>query len=657
MVANPVSPTPPAANPTPHRHTVSSFYRRRPLFWITLAFCSGIALDAFLAPRLPTVGGLFLACTIGAFGLLATGSPLLLRRSLLLCGCAAALASGMLADALRSRLPAADDIASRTTALPSFVWVRGTILEANPSKRGDRQVWLLSVAELGSTASSLTAASGRIQIVVEPPAVSSDATESSPMDLAEGDRVELRARLEAPPEVNMPDSFDYASYLASTGIRRTGMALSNDVRWLGPPLWWRPDLKLRRFSAQLSRQVETLMADASGASGPQAALLNALLFGRRDRVDPADREAFAISGTAHLLAIAGLHIQFLVFLLWIICGWIGIPRRKAALLVMAFACAYCALAGANVPILRATLMIVLYLAALLLWREADPVNVLSTAALLILLWSPAELFRVGFQLSFLAVLALATLYPALEETWIAWRASRRQDCVPNMIEMPALETNRWEYWRMRLAKYLRSALLISLVTWLGTAPAIAWHMGRFSTLNLALNLLSVPLNSLCMLGGLIMLALSTISHFLATLAASLTYCTLLCLEWINQSAAALPFASINLPAPTFPILLLYVMLLASLWVARDRHLTPPRVALLIPLCFLVLLSGLLWNEAAPAPTVTILALNRGRAALIEAPAGGAAMLDAGAPGEGAHLAELLRRRGRRTPEFASHLPR
>src|SRR5258708_39370942 len=88
-------------------------------------------------------------------------------------------------------------------------------------------------------------------------------------------------------------------------------------------------------------------------------------------------------------------------------------------------------------------MIALYLGALILSREPDPFNILGASALLILFVSPAELFNVGFQLSFVAVLALSTLYPALEESWENWRSSRAP-LIPD--DGPATVRARFRNW-------------------------------------------------------------------------------------------------------------------------------------------------------------------------------------------------------------------
>jgi competence protein ComEC len=623
-------------DPATTRNNVTSFQRRRPLFWLVLFLCCGIALDRWLAPGLQTLGGVFLASLTASTAFLFLPHTHKNRYVPWLFGIALAIAGGMLLHSLRWRIPPADDISRRTSATPSFVFLRGTIFETSRPKDPEQMVWNIDVTALGAGPEQFTSASGRVQLRV------SETSGQTPVlnNFGEGDTLELLARVEAPPEITLPDSFDYAGYLENQGIRRTGVASIGSIRRVSGPVWSHPALALRRFSTALVSRIEDSLPNASTA---QSGLLSALLFGRRDRVDASDRESFSINGTAHLLAIAGWHLQFLIFLFWKGLGWSGLSRRKAAWLVIVTVCAFCALTGAAVPVVRATIMTVLYLLAPALGREADPLNVLAAAAFGILAFNPAELFTVGFQLSFLAVLALATIYPGLEDAWAAWRLSR------DPLKSSAYSDPGALPWAVRLREklstYCRRTILVSLAAWLGTAPAIAWHMGRFSTLSLAVNLLAVPLGGLCMILGLITLAAGALSATAGMAIGFLAFGSIELLQAVNTFFASAPVASIDLPAPAIPVLIVYAAILAWAWIERGRAATLLRLTLLLPVCLLVLNAGLLFRESAPAPRITILDLTRGRAALIEAPGGGAALIDSGGAGQGPRIAETLRRAG------------
>ena len=100
--------------------------------------------------------------------------------------------------------------------------------------------------------------------------------------------------------------------------------------WLDPnaPRQWSRSLLGEARAASYKRLVEPL----DPAIGRLAA---ALLLGRRDGVDPAVSDAFARTGTLHLLAISGLHMQVLAGGVWALGSLLGMSRRKAASLAMA----------------------------------------------------------------------------------------------------------------------------------------------------------------------------------------------------------------------------------------------------------------------------------------------------------------------------------
>ncbi|HEY3321764.1 MAG TPA: ComEC/Rec2 family competence protein [Planctomycetota bacterium] len=633
----------------------AAFQRRRPLFWLALAFCAGITCDAFLAPVGPTLGGMALAALLGITALLFSGSAglraggsagLRAGRGYLACGLALAFTGGMLTHAFRARIPRPDDVSRRTPAAPSFVFLRGRVLDVDAATATGRDAGAtagrvsitLSVQALGLDENALSAASGRVRLTwpvvapASPPVVSGEPCPS------EGDVLALRARLEAPPEITLPDSFDTAAWMEKQDIRRVGAVFPQSVQRVSGCPWWRADLACRALSSKLAARIEETMAPWSAPGrndGSQAALMNALLFGRRQKVDRSDREAFTVSGTAHLLAISGLQIQFFAFVLWQISARAGVSRRKSAFGVLLLCCAYCVLAGSDPPILRATVMIALYLGALVFRREPDPLSTLGAAALSILAFSPAELFNAGFQLSFLAVLALFTLYPAMDAAWAQWRQQR------NLVPDLTATRSRWKDW---LAEFTRTSLFVSLAAWLGTAPVVAWHMGRFATYSLAVNLVAVPLSSLCMVAGLALLAASVFG-VLVVATAWLAFASIFLLQKLIEFFAALPGATLDLPAPAWPLALCYTAVLVWIWTERGRQATFAKLAVLCPACLAALCAGMLFREPPPSANITVLDLKRGRAALVEASTGGAALIDAGGPEQGVQIAEILRRRG------------
>jgi len=148
------------------------------------------------------------------------------------------------------------------------------------------------------------------------------------------------------------------------------------------------------------------------------ALLEALLAGQRDGLDPATVEAFRAAGASHLLALSGLHLGILYGILQ--RGLAVLGRSRPALVARSAAAVgasffYLVMTGASPSLVRAFLFILLNeLARHLPGRRVRPQNVFCAALTLQLALTPAVVRSPGFQLSYLAMLGIITLFPRIE---------------------------------------------------------------------------------------------------------------------------------------------------------------------------------------------------------------------------------------------------
>ena len=632
---------------------LSLFFRRRPFFWLVLSVCGGIFFDSSAhwppATSALIAAGWLVAAFVSIF-IPRLKMSAAARAFGLLCACCAAFSMGAFWHAERFRIPRADDVTRLTPERPCFARLRGLIVEAEwkvpaPDEigRGKSTHWIVALDALGTDHDSLRPASGRVRLALKDTPASSDVPR-----FAEGDVIECSAALEPLPEATLPESFDYGEYLRARGVGRIGRTERSGVLFLAPPEWWRAGLLLRRFSGELSLRTREVL----NGSDEQAGLLNAMLFGRREYLSNADRDAFAINGTAHLLAISGLHVQLICLAFFHLLGWFGLPRRSSAFWVLGVSVGYCLLTGASPPAIRAAAMLAAYVGADIFWREKDALNALAAAALVVLIISPHELFSAGFQFSFLAVFALITLLPAFEEAWQAWeleRSTRRglsaalEHFDGGNASLPP-QAPRFKIVSRWLLNFLRQSCFITLAAWLATAPAVAWHMGRISTVSLFANLLALPLLSCCMFPGLAAVLLGSIWPALGKLVGSIAWFFLALLEKLNAFCAALPGASLDVPRPPLPLLLSFAALLIAIWILRGRLRPVLRLTCLLPAAIGLMFSNVFFFEQPNAPEIWFFDLQRGHSALLTGPQG-SALIDAGSFGEGARVAETLRRTG------------
>jgi ComEC/Rec2-related protein len=150
-------------------------------------------------------------------------------------------------------------------------------------------------------------------------------------------------------------------------------------------------------------------------------IVNGLLLGDTSGLSLQDRKLFRESGLSHILAVSGQHILILAFVLVSILTWLGIPPLSRGFLVVLGLLLYGAITSGQPSVWRALIM---YMAAVFvtLWEaNPGPVRPVALAALLLLLYTPAWIHHLGFQLSFMAVLGIILGRPALEKILLRLR--------------------------------------------------------------------------------------------------------------------------------------------------------------------------------------------------------------------------------------------
>lgn len=146
-------------------------------------------------------------------------------------------------------------------------------------------------------------------------------------------------------------------------------------------------------------------------------VLKALLLGS-PLEDAELRNSYADAGIYHLLVISGLHLVMLATVLLALSRLANLPQIVSGVAIITLLILYTMFVQANLPVVRALIMISCYLAGRLLFARAPALNALALAALLLLCWKPWYLVDAGFLLSFLAVLALVSIDAPLSRTLV-----------------------------------------------------------------------------------------------------------------------------------------------------------------------------------------------------------------------------------------------
>lgn len=228
--------------------------------------------------------------------------------------------------------------------------------------------------------------------------------------LSPGSRLVFRGKIICPDPPLHEGIFDYRRYLRFQGI--DGMVFLNK----GQYALLEPENNLRhrveRLRHDIRQKIHRWLPDPV-----HARLLTGMVLGEKRGLDPEIRKVFSVTGSMHVLAVSGLHVGLIYFLVLIP---LSIFSRRGAwpwlrwILLLLSLFFYAALAGFTPSVVRAVVFILLFLFSKLTRRPNPLSHVLMLTALLMLLVDPFQLFRLSFQLSFLAVLGILLFMPLLE---------------------------------------------------------------------------------------------------------------------------------------------------------------------------------------------------------------------------------------------------
>ncbi|GAH18972.1 unnamed protein product, partial [marine sediment metagenome] len=185
-----------------------------------------------------------------------------------------------------------------------------------------------------------------------------------------GDVLQVTGKLETPPKL---DDFDYKGYLAHQGIYSTMLYPEIEILESGKgvkPLEWVYSLR-----NGLSQTLTEVLPE------PQASLAQGIILGKRGTIPASVRADFARTGTAHLLAISGLHLSIIAGILLSIGIWLFGRRRYTYLwLALGTIWLYALITGMHTPVVRGAIMASLFLTAELLGRQRTAITSLAFAA-------------------------------------------------------------------------------------------------------------------------------------------------------------------------------------------------------------------------------------------------------------------------------------
>ncbi len=356
----------------------------------------------------------------------------------------------------------------------------------------------------------------------------------------------VTGELETPSQLN---DFDYKGYLAHQGIYSTMLYPEIEIMGTGKgfkPLEWVYSLRNR-----LSQTLAEILPE------PQASLAQGIILGIRGNIPSSVNADFSHTGTAHLLAISGLHLAIVAGMILGIGIWLfGKQHYLYIWLALGIIWLYVLLTGMHPPVIRGAIMASLFLTAELLGRQRSAITALAFAAAIMAGISPQLLWDASFQMSFTAMTGLIFIFPPLQ-------ALGRRAVKATLGEDGAA---------VSVANLITDSFSITLGAIIAVWPVVAYYFGIVSFVAPLATFLALPaLPGIIITGalagglGLIVLPLAYPIGWLAWL--FLSYMLL-----VVNGFAAIPFSSIEVGIINTNLIWIYYLALAlALWLNSHRQ--------------------------------------------------------------------------------------
>jgi competence protein ComEC len=250
-------------------------------------------------------------------------------------------------------------------------------------------------------------------------------------------------------------------------------------------------IKVRNKNLSLDKSIKAFLIeriDSSKISPKHKSIVKALVLGDKKSIDEDLLDMFSDIGVMHLLALSGLHLGVLSYLINLLLGLIFTngPAPVKAILNTSLLVFYAFIVGFPPSISRAVLMFSIININANINREYNLINSLSIASFFILLINPFQVFNIGFQLSFSAVLSIAIFNPFF---------------------------NRILKSRFKIVNYFLSLTSISLATQIGTMAISIYYFNKFSLSFLMSNLILIPAFSIVLILSFIFLSMASANFY------------------------------------------------------------------------------------------------------------------------------------------------
>lgn len=372
-----------------------------------------------------------------------------------------------------------------------------------------------------------------------------------------GDFYEMKGYLKTPFKCGNPSQFDYGKYLKNFDTFTVFYALETK------PLDKKLTFKWQFLQNLNLLRDKILNVHAQHLKSPYLEILGGIVFGD-DAIAPPDyiKASFVNSGLLHILAASGMNVAF-IYGFWVFfMRKIRAPFKFTVISGMGLIILYTFMTGLGASVIRAALMLLFILAGKLIDRDAHSVSLLAFVAMLMLIYNPAYINDVGFQLSFIVTFGILTTANVIFERC-------KESIIPD---------------------WLTGAILIPIVAQIWVAPIQMFYFNTFSTYSVFANVFSMPFLSIVSFGGFISSIIAILSPLTDKICIAIDFILnyfLHIIVFISNFFANLKFSLLTTTHPSILQIGIYYAIILFLTLSFKKGFNKKLVITCITLIFLL----------------------------------------------------------------------
>ncbi len=391
--------------------------------------------------------------------------------------------------------------------------------------------------------------------------------------LSIGDHVLLKGRMSDIRHNPNPHSFDYKRYMFNKGFNY--LLYASGIQ-LAP----QSSTSVKGFFHKIQQQFVVKLKQ-NIKNNDACNIAAAMVLGHKDDLSDDIKTIYRKTGSAHIIAVSGLHIDIIAYLLFLLLGRHRITNsylkviQYVSLVLMVWS--YALLVGSSASVVRAALMFTFYMLALITSRKTNIWNILSLTALLMLAYNPRYIYDISFQFSFIGVISIVYFFPKF---------------------------NFLNRFKRKVFKWWFDALLVSIVVQVLIAPISIYYFNYFPIGFLISNSVMIFFVYIIILGSVAVIFASYFIQSITFYLASALENTITALHSFLRIIHAINFSAFeNLHLSQTDLLFIYAYIGLFLFVLNKFTLNRIKLFFFIIACHLGYLKYT--QQSSPSPIIIV----------------------------------------------------